>query len=241
MDSASIVQGVQALSSSLILYKGIKELAKDIQNSLDKGKSPDTNWCVYFNPLERFKISWPSQRWAMREIGPVLPSLSYVNVPLQLRFRLNLEPTRIPNLIDPSLALFHNLIITVDLHGGIEMPAYVKTVIENISKTFEVEGAKFYDEKSAHRIEDDHATIAGRVVYSSRLPTTNVSESATDSSSSNGKSNLAQEQSLWKFIRIIRFRERMYSLVGTIVESAGMDEIAIKDLFGIMNTFAIIN
>jgi hypothetical protein len=167
-------------------------------------------------------------------------SLSYVNVPLQLRFRLNFEPTRIPNLIDPELALFHNLIITVDLHGGIEMAAYVKTVIENISKAFKVEGAKFYDEKSAQRIEDDHATIAGRAVYSSQLPTTNVSNNNTHSSSSNDKSNLGVEQSLWKFMRIIRFRDRMYSLVGTIVESAGMDEIALKDLFGIINTFAII-
>ncbi len=62
MDSGFIIQGIQAFSSSLILYKGIKELAKDIQTSLDKGKSPETNWCVYFNPLERFKISWPSPR-----------------------------------------------------------------------------------------------------------------------------------------------------------------------------------
>ena len=83
MDSASITQGIQVISSGLMLYKGIKELAKDIQNSLDKGNSPETNWCAYFNPLERFKIrsQESSQRWAMREIGPVLPSLSYVNVP----------------------------------------------------------------------------------------------------------------------------------------------------------------
>jgi hypothetical protein len=41
-------------------------------------------------------------------------------------------------------------------------------------------------------------------------------------------------------MRIIRFGERMYNLTGTIVESAGMDEIALKDLVGIADTFAII-
>jgi hypothetical protein len=32
----------------------------------------------------------------------------------------------------------------------------------------------------------------------------------------------------------------MYNLAGTIIESAEIDEIALKDLFGIADTFAII-
>jgi hypothetical protein len=102
--------GLQALSSGFILYKDGKGLLKDIQNYFDKGKSPESKWCVYLNPLEKFKISWPSQRWAIREIGPVLPSLSYQNMPMQLIFRLNPAPTQFPNLIDPSfpISLFHN-------------------------------------------------------------------------------------------------------------------------------------
>jgi hypothetical protein len=48
------------------------------------------------------------------------------------------------------------------------------------------------------------------------------------------------EQYLWKFTRFIRFRDRMYNLAGTIIESAEIDEIALKDLFGIADTFAII-
>jgi hypothetical protein len=41
-------------------------------------------------------------------------------------------------------------------------------------------------------------------------------------------------------MRIISSGDRMYSLVGTIVESAGMDEIAYNDMMEIMNTFSII-
>jgi hypothetical protein len=57
----------------------------------------------------------------MREIGPILPSLSYLNIPIQLRFRLNPEVRMIPNL---AIGLFHNLIIAVDLQGEIEMQHY---------------------------------------------------------------------------------------------------------------------
>jgi hypothetical protein len=158
MDVGSFTLVLQTLSSSVRLYKDAKGLVKDIQNYFDKGKSPESKWCVYFNPLERFKISWPSQRWAIREIGPVLPSLSYQNIPLQLRFRLNPTPTQFPNLIDPSfpMSLFHNFMVAVDLHGEIEMSTYVKTAIVSNSRSFEALGAKYYDEKSGQRIGDDN-------------------------------------------------------------------------------------
>ena len=94
MDLGSIiVSGLQALSSGFQSYKGVKEIVNDIQKSIEKKRSPESNWSVYINPQEKFKLSWPSQRWAMSELGPVLPSLSYVNLPITLRFRLNPEAT----------------------------------------------------------------------------------------------------------------------------------------------------
>jgi hypothetical protein len=231
MDVGSFTLVLQTLSSSVKLYKDANGLVKDIQNYFDKGKSAESKWCVYFNPLERFKISWPSQRWAFREIGPVLPSLTYLNTPMQLRFRLNPEPTQIPNLLEPSIALFHNFNVTVDLHGEIGMSTYVKTANENISRLFEAVGAKYYDEKSGQRIEDDNARIACRIVFP-QLPKT-TSHNTSDKSLSSDNGTQGMERCLLKFTRIIRFGERMYNLTGTIVESAGMDEIALKDLVGI--------
>lgn len=132
------------------------------------------------------------------------------------------------------------------------MSVYVSTVKKDLPKQFEPYGAKFYYEKLAEKTESDHAIIAGRAIYPAQPPTaaprptpeehvpvagSEASGSSTPSTSNNG---LIPEQSLWKLVRIVRFKERMYSLAGTIIESAGMDETALKDLIGIMNTFSII-
>ena len=229
MDLGSIiVAGLQALSSGFQSYKGVKEMVNDIQKSIEKKRSPESNWSAYINPHERFKISWPSQRWAMREIGPILPTLSYVNIPVQLRFRLNPEPTMIPAL---GIGLFHNLTVTVDLHGEVEMHHYVKTSLEGIVRAFESMGAKFYEEKSAHKVDVDNATLAGRIIFAS-----GTSNEAADTGTKAGN----PEQVVWKIITIQRFKERVYSLTGTIIESAGMDEIASKDLMDIMKAFVIL-
>jgi hypothetical protein len=47
MDPVSFISVLQVLSSRI----DAKELVKEIQNYFDKGKSSETNWCIYFNPL----------------------------------------------------------------------------------------------------------------------------------------------------------------------------------------------
>ena len=206
MDISYIITGIQSLSYSIQIYKNLKDLTQDIQHYINKSKSPASNWCIYISPLDRFKISWPTQRWTMREIGSLLPTTTYVNVPVQLRFKLS-QPLMIPNLIDPTMTLFHNLVVTVDLHGSIDMETYVKTNLDLIPKAFELFGGKFHEERSAHKVEENNATIAGRIIF-------NIQNTANTNNTSNNTTDPIIPTipvTLWKIMRIIRSRDRMYN------------------------------
>jgi hypothetical protein len=82
----------------------------------------------------------------MREIGNILPFPTYVNIPIQLRFKI-IQPKTIPNLMDPTMALFHNLTVTMDLHGGVNMEEYVRTALNGILNIFKLMGADFFRKK----------------------------------------------------------------------------------------------
>jgi hypothetical protein len=129
--------------------------------------------------------------------------------------------------------------ITVDLHGEIEMQQYVNAAKNDWLKIFGALDAKFYDERSVYKVETDNAIMAGRIVFQNTEPANDASGNSTISAS-HPKDTEAMDHNIWKFMRIIRFKERMYSIVGTVIESAGMDEIATNDLLSIMKTFVIL-
>lgn len=54
----------------------------------------------------------------------------------------------------------------MDLHGSnIDMETYVKTNLGIIPNAFKSLGGKFQEERSAHKVEENNATIAGRIIF----------------------------------------------------------------------------
>jgi hypothetical protein len=56
---------------------------KDIQREIEQPTSTEMKWSVYINAVHCFKIAWPSQTWAIEEVGNVMPD---AYIPIQLRF-----------------------------------------------------------------------------------------------------------------------------------------------------------
>jgi hypothetical protein len=223
LTTSLIVNGLQAITFGVQNYRNIKEIMQDVLRRLDK-KSDVGDWSIYFNALEGFKISWPSQRWLIREIEGVLPLPSLVSAPIQIRFKLA-PPTVVPNVLDPAMTLFHNLVVKVDRHGSMNMESYVKAALQLLSTTF-AKFAEFKEERSGRRVDENNAVIAGRLVYK---PPENLDANNTGKGTS---------VSLWKLLRIIRSGDRMYTLTGTLVDTAGMEEIALKDMMEIVDSFS---
>lgn len=136
------------------------------------------------------------------------------------------------------MTLFHNLAVTIDRHGSLDMETYVKAALDNLSVALQRISAEFREERSALRVENDNAIVAGRLEYKPPYSSTSQVRNISDNSRSNSPDKEMSSVSLWKLIRIIRSGDRMYTLTGTLVESAGMEEIAYKDMVEIMNTFS---
>jgi hypothetical protein len=125
--------------------------------------------------------------------------------------------------------------------GRVNMEEYVRTALKDILNMFKSMGADFFEEKIAHKVDKVNAILAGRALFNTtNTPSINNVNTNSNDSANNNINIDTTPVTLWKIMRIISSGDRMYSLVGTIVESAGMDEIAYNDLMEIMNRFSII-
>jgi hypothetical protein len=80
---------------------------------------------------------------------------------------------------------------------------------------------EFNEERTAHKVNKDNARLAVQVLYTATkiANINNTNNNTNDSSNTNTKTTLV---TFWKIVRIICSGDKMYSLAGTIVESAGM-------------------
>ncbi|MGD9672097.1 MAG: hypothetical protein AB7U98_01305 [Candidatus Nitrosocosmicus sp.] len=161
MDSL-LLTAADLLITSVNNYKNIKEILDDAKSFFNRNK--DSSNSIYINQYENFKITWPSQRWAIREIGNIIPSTVHISAPIQLNYIL-MTPKPLPNRFNPYAESYHNLTVTINRHGSIEMNTYVNTTISEITQLAKKLDAEFTEEVSSRKILQDHAVIVGKLVY----------------------------------------------------------------------------
>lgn len=229
-----LISAANILLTGVKNYKNIKELIEDTKTFFNKNKNSTNS--VYINQFENFKLTWPSQRWAIREIGSVSPTAVFINAPVQLNYVL-MAPKAIPNRFNPFAELYHNLTVTINRHGSIEMNMYVNTFISEITDVASRLDAEFIEETSARKILKDEAIIVGKLVYTYKE--INDSDKENNVTVNTDKLETQDYSTHLKFVKIIRSREKVYTITGTVIQSAESSEIAFSDLMEIMKNFSV--
>ncbi|MCW3995029.1 MAG: hypothetical protein NWE98_02620 [Candidatus Bathyarchaeota archaeon] len=209
--SFPLTEIIKAIPTAIQVYKDLKSVFNDSRKDIEQ-QNPSERWATYINPIHSFKISWPTQRWAISEIGNIGP---YVYMPAMLSFKLA-SPIKVSRSLNPTgnNEIVPNVNITIDLNGGIEMSQYVKVVLEGLSSTYKSAGADFFEDFLGKKIEADNAVLA----YHVKFP----------------------EYVMWQVIKIRKSQDKMYSVCGTVIEGASGLEIAVSEIPKIMNSVAIL-
>jgi hypothetical protein len=146
----------RALSPSLQICKDLKSLINDSRKDIEK-HGPSYHWATYINPIHSFKISWPTQRWGIVEIGDILTS---VYRPIELRYR-TANSVNIPLMGE----LVPNVSVTIDKNGGVEMQQYVKSMKEKLYTTYQLCGATKLEDRLGEKAESNEALVAFHVTF----------------------------------------------------------------------------
>lgn len=228
-----LLSAAGVLVTSVNNYKNIKEILEDAKSFFNKHK--DSTNSVYINQYENFKITWPSQRWAIREIGNIVPFTVQISTPIQLNYIL-MTPKALPNRFNPYAESYHNLTVTINRHGSIEMNTYVNTTISEITQVAKKLDAEFTEEISSRKILRDQAVIVGKLVYTFKQLNDQVSKRDLAKPDEDDTGDYTTHL---KFVKIIRSKDKMYTITGTLIQSAENIEIAYSDLMEIMKNFSV--
>jgi hypothetical protein len=154
--SIPIADICKALSVGLQICKDLKSLINDSRKDIEQNE-PKYNWATYIDPVHSFKISWPTQRWGIVEIGDILPS---VYRPIELRYR-TANSVNIPLMGE----LVPNVSVTIDKNGGIEMQQYVKSMKEKLCTTYQSCGATKLEDRLCEKVESNEALVAYHTTF----------------------------------------------------------------------------
>jgi hypothetical protein len=210
--SLPIAEIISTVPTAIQVCKDLKSLFNESRKGVESVSANDL-WAVYINPIHHFKISWPTQRWSLLELGLHTAPYTYLPVTVGCRF---VKPVRVPNILVTGTTndVVPSVVITIDLNGGIEMAQYVKISLEGLKSAFDAAGGTFYEDRLGRTIESDNAIFAYHVVYS--------------------------EATIWQIFRIRRVNDKMYTVCGTIIEGLSGIEVAICDIPKIMNSVCIL-
>jgi hypothetical protein len=209
--SLPIAEIIKAIPVAIQVYKDLKSMFNESRKAVED-QNPSDRWATYINPIHQFKISWPTQRWAISEIGNIAP---YTYIPAMLSFKMA-TPIKVSSALNVSgnKEIVPNVNITIDLNGGIDMNQYIKITVDGLSNMYKSVGAEFYEDLLGRKVEADNAVIA----YHVKFP----------------------EYRMWQIIKVKKSEDKMYSVCGTIIEEAQGMEIAMGDIPKIMNSVAIL-